>query len=375
MARARGVHGLTLHWVPSPRSKRRRLPTLTKEATPMASRAPNDRARLLQILARSDDDEIPATIPVFGAGLNTQAGIVDGWSQLLATIRTKLQIDPSVPEPASQTAKWECYLRHLSSIMNIQPHDAEEQLQKLVAMQLREKQISGATSSFFRRVLRLGFRDIITLNFDLHLETSSDSYKNFGEGRGKLRKSSLYRRNEVRFADARHPIRIWHPHGDVARYSSIRLGTRLYGLYIQELERMRGNFMQYAEVYSSTPDRGRDIEVAQTRDFVRLLPHPNWLALFMHQPIVFFGTSLSTDEWPMWWALHERARYQNRMAIPIPTAVAVVVKPGQESPKHLLGKPANLELLEFPSYDDLWEPLFHLESRQASAKSTGRTGP
>lgn len=315
------------------------------------------RQKLLKILGRLDDDGIPMALLVFGSGINTQAANADGWNALTSAVRVSLGIRKQSVEPTSQTARWESYLRHVSKKEGLPPHKAELKLQKWVAEKLRAQSSAEEAQSLYRDVLKLGYRDIMSLNFDLLLERGGDHHALRQHTRHSKVLSSIYRRYEVRVEGLQHDIRIWHPHGDIGNFRTLRLGIRKYGLYVRELEHQRNNCMSIYRMFSGKSNRGRDFEISQTRDFIRLMKTPNWFALFLHSPIVIIGAGLSYDEWPLWWALHERARYLNRMELKFPTAIAVQSSSNKLKYGHLTGMPADIELLEFETNEEIWNTL------------------
>jgi hypothetical protein len=68
------------------------------------------------------------------------------------------------------------------------------------------------------------------------------------------------------------------------------------------------------------------------------------------------GVSLTTDDWPLWWLLHQRARnfvpFEKDDFYQIPETFYLTVKDGDTS--HLEGSPAGIELVKFESYDSMW---------------------
>jgi len=324
----------------------------------MTSKPPlTPRQKLLKILGRIDDDGLPMALPIFGSGLNTQAMHSDGWGSLMDAVRGSLRVPKQAVDPTSQTARWESYLRYMSREDGMPPHKAERKLQEVVANKLRPWPSARPIQPLYQHILELGYRDIMTLNFDLLLEHGGLQHVLHSHTIRAKQLSSLYRRYDVRAEGLQHDVRVWHPHGDVGRAGTLRLGIRKYGLYIRELEHQRNNCMKIYKMFSGKSNRGRDFEISQTRDFVRLMKTPNWFALFLHSPVVIIGAGLSYDEWPLWWALHERARYLNRMQLKFPTAIAVEASADRSKYSHLRGMPADIELLEFDSNQVIWDTL------------------
>jgi hypothetical protein len=95
--------------------------------------------------------------------------------------------------------------------------------------------------------------------------------------------------------------RIWFPHGDVKKATTIKFGIRTYGFYLGVLEehlRRKGGSWRYRP----TPWQRENLRQAS--------PHhpdtPSWIRPFLTRPVVFIGCSLCPDEWALWSMLRHR---------------------------------------------------------------------
>jgi hypothetical protein len=75
--------------------------------------------------------------------------------------------------------------------------------------------------------------------------------------------------------------------------------------------------------------------------------------VFLCAPLVFIGASLPMDDWPLWWLLHQRARY----FVPfrgreIAETFYLTSRPHEVG--HVANGAAGLEMVTFPTDDDMW---------------------
>ena len=80
----------------------------------------------------------------------------------------------------------------------------------------------------------------------------------------------------------------------------------------------------------------------------------------MMSPLLFVGCGLGSDEFPLWWSLHQRARNQARLPPDQrQPAVVLTVRPcdGGNPAPHLEGGPAGVSTVLFDSWSDLWSWL------------------
>jgi hypothetical protein len=274
-------------------------------------------------------------IPVVGSGFNLQASRdSSNWISLLSDIGRELGLSGEYLEITklsrmSATATWEYFITKVAFSKGRSASDIESKLKKIVQEKLKEFETEPKHPEFYRAFLDMGFRDIISLNFDRTLSLQGKhKLANANEG-GNPDYYKNYRRHSVTLF--RHinvkprRTRLWYPHGDTGKFDTIKLGIREYGIYIKSieeaiqayiktwigfLEEEGFNFFQDPEIF----DMGKycyywKLWCEEVRHYEPL----NWVWLFISAPVVFLGCGLSSDEWPMWWLLHQRARLFARL--------------------------------------------------------------
>lgn len=318
-------------------------------------------------------------VPAIGSGWNAQAvGTVFGWRDLLAEIRKATGLSFKLPPPELTTGNttliWERMLFDLSYSTGKHPHQVESQLQTVVAKTLRKfYPVGGVTAAFAQRFLGLGFRDVLSFNFDqgLHAPEASwlpkpkplDPVANHCKVDGK--------------------VRVWYPHGSVCDPPSIQLGLRAYGTLINELETARQGYkLTERELFGEVspvppPPAAPALEGAPKPKAPKRPPPPprtmsdqwrtwarhrelahSWVATAMNAPLVFAGLSLGREEWPLWWFLNQRARNHARrnLSWEIPT-FAILIRKEAEALETAAGL-VNITLLPVDSYQEAWDRLF-----------------
>lgn len=133
--------------------------------------------------------------------------------------------------------------------------------------------------------------DIITLNFDTIVE------------RALMRWNSghpMPRTTQIGYATVKnsrmHEVRVWHLHGSIRKPTAVRLGLRHYAAMIEAAEsrRMQAKAQERAVNPPAPPQPSAT--------------PPSWVSLFLDQPLLFLGVSLSEAEWDLWKALADRMR-------------------------------------------------------------------
>jgi len=307
-------------------------------------------------------------VPVIGSGWNAQAvGTVFGWRDLLVEIRKATGLTFTLPPPEQTTGNttliWERMLFDLSNSTGKHPHQVEAQLQTVVAKTLRKAYpVGGVTAAFARRFLALGFKDILSFNFDLGLHTPEASWLPKPKPLDPV----------TNHCKVDGTARVWYPHGSVSDPPSIQLGLRAYGTLINELETARQAYkLTERELFGETspvppgpgdakrprsPPRGMSDQWrtwARHRD----LAH-SWVASAMNSPLVFAGLSLGREEWPLWWFLNQRARNHARrnLSWEIPTFAILIRKEAEALAT--AADLVNITLLPVDTYQEAWDRLF-----------------
>jgi hypothetical protein len=120
-----------------------------------------------------------------------------------------------------------------------------------------------------------------------------------------------------------------------------------HALTIHDLEALRSELM----------DKWRDGDRLKDPDeFYRFRRRwtRNWVDLFFTAPLIFLGTSLSVDDWPLWWLLHQRARNFTAFT-PAKRPKTYVLAAEPDDLSHLKGSPADIEVIKFATHNDLWK--------------------
>ena len=252
-------------------------------------------------------------VPIVASGFNLQAsGRADDWYSLLSRVAITAglanplnEIDENIRK-LSMTAIWEWFVIEYKKIHpNLDTGTVERQLKKNVINNLRDFEDKNRNQPFYKEFLNLGFKDIISFNFDRTLSlqyNDSDKVIKLSPSRSFYAQTSLFRHS---VQNSKYRTIVWYPHGDTENYRTIKLGIRSYGIYIRSLS---SAFNAYRK-RKSQEDKKQGFEEWSNK--VRSLPfaESNWLWIGMTSPLLILGSSMSRDEWPFWWFLHQRARH------------------------------------------------------------------
>lgn len=288
------------------------------------------------------------TVLVLGAGMNihAHAGKDLGWADLIHSIALSERLSVPYPRPASMLAWWGLLIAGLARRRNCSADRAETELQEIVARRLieLEEETLASTPPFYGELLNAGYRDIISFNFDRRLALAGGGKK----GSTNIKFDEPERHvNALGDFDTAKGTRIWYPHGRTDNPRTIKTGARQYGRYISAIEDARKHYKDR--------ERKGPKETAQTwgdfRQHTR--EHPkSWFDFFMVSDLVFFGLSMGTDEWDLWWSLHQRARNYAKHHDKCPRTI--FIQTTQDGP---YGRPAGLDVVQFPSHDRAWAVL------------------
>lgn len=355
---------------------------------------------------RFADGERLATL-VIGSGVNLQAATEVGasaldWEALLRDIERREGITWDEGPPRSMTARWEALLQRQSTR---RASEREDGLVRTVVERLEQQteQIWAAAGDrpppLYTDLLAMRFRDIINLNFDDRLSRSHEAahlFRATSPAKMKLSKGAsfsvlpqLYQRFHLPSSSGF--TRIWHPHGRVSSRATIVLGVGCYGRLVPDLDLGWRRYKAAERALCEGPGRDRDLfpEPRSRRHWTkrqisgwseaRRAPGPtlasgrpakrmayrrpfdalSWLDVVLMSPLVFVGCGLGSDEFPLWWAMHQRARNQARHpARSRQPAVLLTAEPRRSHElDHLRGGPGGLCTVVFPSWDELWSWL------------------
>jgi hypothetical protein len=186
----------------------------------------------------------------------------------------------------------------LNEVSTSKASDVEKRKLSLVAKCLREEQEKLDLNRYPIEIFNPDIiSDIIILNFDevaekickevLKCKISSIQYVEIDE---KL-KSGAKIHQTTRFSIVTFPnkgtIRIWHPHGSIAKSSEMILSARSYATHIANIERLRRH----------SKSKIKNNNKLNT-----------WYDQLIHQPVLLLGASISNSEWDIWSAFVNRER-------------------------------------------------------------------
>jgi hypothetical protein len=175
----------------------------------------------------------------------------------------------------------------------------------------------------------------------------------------------LYRKSVVRFKTERGLTDIWQVHGSCDQPEGIRLGMYDHAQTIAELERFRIQLLQAWPLAA-----GRLVRPETFLEMHGPLPF-SWFKHLLLRPLVFVGARLDPSDWPMWWLLHQRARVHS-VFDPSDRPPSLVLTSRTDPHRHLANGPADLQLIEFDDYRQLWGAVRH-SLMQTNEKVEGPT--
>ncbi len=247
-------------------------------------------------------------VPILGAGFNSRCGLKDSWGNLLKYVGDRKRIKivreiigSSVNTTVNTTEKWELMVCEHARSGNMSASDAEKALLKDVKNYCKNANARSESrkniSSEFKNFVNLGFRHIVSLNFDLmHNLGLQAKVINNKNDKGKYTET-LYRHYDETIKEK--PCSLWFPHGDLNKVSTLKLGMMEYGKYIDSIANSIGEYKKYEREVK------HKVDFASDKDLDRNM---SWTWLFMRQPLLFLGCGLSDAEWTIRWLLIQRKR-------------------------------------------------------------------
>jgi hypothetical protein len=314
-------------------------------------------ARLLKTLDEKIDGARKTSVLVFGDGLNLQASRLQGqadarqWNDILRSIWKDYGGDlAELDNLASPTMQWTALVDLRSRTKGVGRGDAEADLRRTVCTRLRR--LEGAQvgkKTLYSEIVDAGFAHVVSFNIDRRLIGHIHPSEREGPPAGS---SFLQRRIRLK---GKGGTSVWFPYGDLGDPKSFEIGHSTYDERLMRLEDYRKGTIDQWFGWNSNYSQ---YELRPPREvYWRLWNSVNsWYDLFFLAPLVFVGVSLTTDDWPLWWLLHQRARnfvpFEKDDFYQIPETFYLTVKDGDTS--HLEGSPAGIELVKFESYDSMW---------------------
>ena len=327
-------------------------------------------------------------IPVLGNGLNIQAyrasnlSSEDEWPRILMGIGKQVGINVAeLNDISSSTLSWEMLFRSLAHGRRANHLKSETRLNEMLITRLRRIERESKSLSFYRQILAGRFSNVISFNIDRRLSLHGEKSAFVKATRHRLFDPEDKKMNEKEIPDefGRHSVvtlpggkitRIWYPFGDTRDHQTIRLGMAWHADRLVEQEMRRGDLMDrwsvkdYAGESAGSPMGVRfERSLRAPGKFYRELldmPPSSWFDLFFTAPLVFIGTTLPPEDWPIWWMLHQRARNFVPFGSSTQVPKTYFLTADEQGISHLAGSPSNIEIIQFPSYDDLWGRLLKI---------------
>ena len=152
-------------------------------------------------------------------------------------------------------------------------------------------------------VLRMGFDEILTTNYDFALEGTAIYPKDLTDYQIK---KSIKNKNEDKKAESKYllhtyqkaefdgvPNRIWHIHGDARRPGSIVIG---HYMYVNLVSKWRAEFEKQEKIYRNWDEKQIDA------------PSTCWLDSFVLGNVYILGLGMKFCELDLWWLLNRKKR-------------------------------------------------------------------
>jgi hypothetical protein len=267
----------------------------------------------------------------------SSAQALGSWERLLDAVL------PSTAHSESPSLRWELGILDSDADDAAQKKESRHFAKLCATVTAAEAAVLALQDSYepVQKVLSSSLADhVISLNFDLVAERlhCPDFDPTQNGHMGQPANGLLTHHYGV------HGKRFWHPHGDRNTKDAGCLGIRRYAITQGKLEEARNNF-------KSREPKGNS-DVGKPHDYKSMTPE-TWIDLLMTSHLIFLGTSLSFNEWDIWFALVNRwrnyAKPENKKYEP----KTFVLTTG-ENHKHL---PSQFLRLDAPRYEDGWKWL------------------
>ena len=228
---------------------------------------------------------------LLGNGLNLSYGGVS-WTQLLKSINVNDHINDKTKLKCPMPLQAVLYTNNdIKSAM-------EDQKKNLFGSLETEQQINA-----LRRILSLGFDEILTTNYSYELELAAIGHnldddrliKKMAEHTRKVKrvegKYLLHSYNRVVFNGVEN--RVWHIHGESRKPDSMILG---HYYYANLLSRMIQYVKEREDQYEYSEKNGLTVET------------DSWLDAFIIGDVYILGFGCDVSEFDLWWLLNRKKR-------------------------------------------------------------------
>jgi hypothetical protein len=150
---------------------------------------------------------------------------------------------------------------------------------------------------FHKRLMKLGFRHLLTTNYDYCLEKGSNKSDEIADLRTENR-YNLYRRRSLK------GTYIWHIHGEIGRPRTITLG---YDHYVGYLGKVK-DYLIFGDRKKRETSEDCSSFVLGDTNFEDSNRCYSWIDVFLRDDIHILGLSLEYSEIDLWWLLIYKER-------------------------------------------------------------------
>jgi hypothetical protein len=221
---------------------------------------------------------------LIGNGFNRIADDQPSWEAVLKEIADEVG-DPKIVELCEH--KPETLIFEQLAFADGKSNKEDEIKAKLAAKLMKQK-----PNHLHETAIGLGFRHILTTNYDYNFEDSVAGGSSESRKRGSREtKYSLFRKHHL------NGTSIWHIHGEARSPKTIMLG---YEHYVGSLQNLR-TYMT-AERPSSNNARVSQFKIGN-KAFDDERNGYSWLDVFLRDDIHVIGLSLDYTEADLWWAI------------------------------------------------------------------------
>ena len=301
-----------------------------------------------QVLSDPDIDSL---------GLHREAEVLRSWSSLLQEVATRCGVPRAFDQCLCRempTLQWERLVQAYcdSGDKSLRSFESESKLRSILASVVREAEQAVEPAIDFGKILELREvlgRHAVSLNIDTLLSR---------ERPGRLTSSADAKSH---FAASHSAGTIWFPHGAVSRQSKITFGLRDYGRLPHGWGTVFKQFKQW-ERQRARPtlerwNRGYFDDVRQEVSELPVGSSASFVAHLMLAPVIFFGASVSREEWGIWWLLTQRARNLARAPEHFRPPTAIIIESCNERLPFWSTRPANVSPIVVRDWNEGWVRL------------------
>jgi hypothetical protein len=308
--------------------------------------------RLSQALSDEVDGKRTCVL-VLGDGVNQEAAGKRGsndWQRVLSAVWREAGGSPDDFDPTGKSTAtlWSHLVRQWAAHRGAHRTAAELAIRGRVAARLRATLENGGRGRRLLSKLVDGrFANLISFSIDRRLALGTPSRRIVYR---RPREGFLFRHVDV--TGPRGRTKVWFPYGDSGSPSSIELDHSTYDGRLVLFEESRARLMDTHNSWDG--GYGPGLRPPQYVFDHSWSEPQSWFDLFMCAPLVFVGASLPDDDWPLWWLLHQRARY----FVPFKKgecAETFYLTTSDAETHHIQNGAAGLEMVTFSNHAALWK--------------------